>query len=141
MQWNMLQKCYSIAGLTPSPKLSFKKSKDLLLPTTNPEISFNFKTSKISLCWELNSLCKIIFFGEFPAFYPVFKNEHPNSLFSLCRGHPVERNKIGRMEVVGLALLKTINNFSFTHHDKPIELRFYQMKLHILFLPVFIYKH
>ena len=43
------------------------------LPTShhNSEISFTFKTSKFSLCWELNSLRKIIFlifFGKFPVF-------------------------------------------------------------------------
>ena len=48
MPWSLLQKCYSIVGLTPSPPnltlFSKKKSKIVATSHTNPEISFNFKT-------------------------------------------------------------------------------------------------
>ena len=40
---------------------------------------------------ELNSLCKnifLIFFWQIPCVFPVWKNELPNSRFSLCRGYP-----------------------------------------------------
>ena len=29
-------------------------------------------------------------FGEIPGAFSIWKNEHPNFLFSLCRDHPVE---------------------------------------------------
>ena len=51
----------------------FKKSKDSTTPppTTAPKFLIIFKTLNFSLCWELNSLCKIIFsivFGKFLVF-------------------------------------------------------------------------
>ena len=37
---------------------------------------------------DLNSLCKIDF-GQISCVIPIYKNEHPDSLFSLCHGHLV----------------------------------------------------
>ena len=70
---------------SPTQHLLQNVKKVLLHPTTTLKYLLMFKTSKLSMSWELNSLCKIIFvifLGKFPVF-SYWKMEHPNSLISL----------------------------------------------------------
>ena len=51
------------------------------------------KTAATSHYMEVSSLYKnyiLTYFGKIPCVLPVWKNEHSNSLFSLCRGHGLQ---------------------------------------------------
>ena len=79
MQRSLLQKPYSIAGLSPYSEITFYVKRLCLHPMTNPKHRLNFKTSKFSPGLR-NSLCVKYPFANSLCF-PCQKKEHPNSPF------------------------------------------------------------
>ena len=86
-QMQQLQKLHSITGLSPNSKFASKPQRGIitiyglclwLYPITILVHPFIFKTSKLFLIFVCNFLV-----------FPVWKNEHPNSQFSLRCGNPV----------------------------------------------------